>query len=285
MTDPAEQSKRVLLASLAFLVGFPAFVVLHNVFDALSELTGSLALVSGAFGVLSVACFFVALFVCPAGAAICFVAAVIVRLTAGAPLWVRGVLLATVPVPACVVAVVLLLKVLSPSMIETDDAAGFNGSFEIVRSGLPVNWAVYDRPLGEGSATFSVDSAHAADGDRSVRFQLWTSFSGRGNRSPGLFQVTDAEEGQTYEVSLWVRNEGSAIRLRITSEFPEDGTKAPIVDTIGPDRTAEDEWRRFSYPYTVPPPHRDIRVDLGIMDPGTLWIDDVRIVALQGGGP
>jgi hypothetical protein len=285
MTDPAKQSRRLLLASLAFLIGFPAFVILHNVFDAFSELTDSLALVSGALGVLSVACFFAALLVCPAGAAICLVAALIVRLTAGTPPWVRRVLLVTVPVPACVVAVVLLLKVLSPSVIETDEAAGFNGSFEVVRSGLPVNWAVYHRPLSEGSATFSVDSTQAVDGDRSVRFQLWTAFPGRGHRSPGFFQVTDAEEGQTYEVSLWVRNESSALRLRITSEFPEDGTKAPIVDTIGSERTGEDEWRRFSYSYRVPPPHRDIRFELGIMNPGTLWIDDVRIVALPGGGP
>jgi hypothetical protein len=264
-----KRTKQLLIAVVAFLLGFPVFVILHGVFDAMAQLASGLALVSGALGVLSVICFY---------AASCLVAALIVRLTDGQPKWLSGILLAVVPVPACLVAVLLLLQALSLSKTERDEAAGFNGSFEVVSSGLPANWAVYHRPLRDGQAEFFVDTTEAVHGDRAVKFQLHKAFPGHGWSSPGLFQLTDADPGQTYDVSLWVKNRGSAVRLRITSEFPDEEPKTPIIDTIGIDRTGEDEWRQFSYIYTVPPPHHDIRLDLHAMEPGMVWIDDVRVV-------
>lgn len=39
-----------------------------------------------------------------------------------------------------------------------------------------------------------------------------------GVRVPGLFRHADAEEGGAYDVSFWLRNEGSRVRVFIASE-------------------------------------------------------------------
>ncbi len=93
-----------------------------------------------------------------------------------------------------------------------------------------------------------------------------------------MFTLLDAEPGRIYDVTFWLKNQGCSMRLEITSEFPEsDEPLTPITEIIGPDTTGEGEWRQFSYTYTVPSPRRDIRFEVNLLAPGTLWIDDVRI--------
>jgi hypothetical protein len=187
-----------------------------------------------------------------------------------------------IPVTAAVIAVILLGRSLDLSTTEIDEATGFNGSFEVVKSGLPVNWAVYHRPLRDGKAELAIETSDPIHGARSVKFLVHEADSTGGWRSPGLFQVPDAEEGRTYKVSLWLKNLGCSIRLHITSESVESREpRTPVTEIIGPDRTGEGEWRQFTYTYTVPSHYSNIRFEVNVVAPGTLWIDDVRIEPAQ----
>lgn len=91
------RTKRLLIGAAACLVGIPLFALLHNLFDALSGMTSDVVILSGFLGFLSVACFLSALALCPAGAAICLVAALLDRLTAGWKTAPRLILLFLVP--------------------------------------------------------------------------------------------------------------------------------------------------------------------------------------------
>jgi len=51
------------------------------------------------------------------------------------------------------------------SIKEKDDSADFNGSFEIVKSGLPVNWTFYNPP---GDVEISLDIMDAVEGNQSL---------------------------------------------------------------------------------------------------------------------
>jgi hypothetical protein len=282
-SDSLKRTKRLLIGALACLLGIPLFVVLHNFFAALGMMTSDIGLVSGLFRFLAVASFWGALVLCPAGAAICLMLALMLRLPVRGPRWVRLTLLVLLPAMATGIALTLFFQALSLSRIERDEAAGFNGSFEVVRSGLPVNWYVYHRPLREGEAAFSIDTIHAVDGARSVRFDVDAVDPAGGWRSPGLFQVMDAHEGQSYEVSVRVKIQGSSVRLRITSESAQSREpRTPVTEVIA-DETEADEWREFTYHYTVPADYDNIRFEMNVVAPGTLWIDDVRIEPIRGG--
>ena len=75
------------------------FVLLHNAFGGLAMLLGGENLLTQALHVLSVACFYLAL-LCPAAAGVFASAALITRLLAGGPVWLRRALLVVVPVGA-----------------------------------------------------------------------------------------------------------------------------------------------------------------------------------------
>ena len=47
-------------------------------------------------------------------------------------------------------------------------------------------------------------------------------------------------------------------------------------------RSGDDTWREFVYTYTVPAHYSNIRFELNVMAPGTVWVDDVRIEPLPG---
>ncbi len=233
------RTKRLLIGAVAFLVGIPLFALLHNLFDALSRMTSAVVVLSGFLGFLGVACFMAALFLCPVGATICLVAAVLDRLTTGWGTTPRRILLFLAPAVAAGAAVIYLGASLSPSTRETDETAGFNGSFEVVKSGYPANWNVYHRPLDDGGAELSFDTAEPIDGAQSLK--------------------------------LLVHRAG-----------PGGGWRSPIREIIDAETTGDGIWREFIYTYTVPEHYSNIRFELNVLAPGTLWVDDVRIEPASG---
>lgn len=274
--ETAKRSKKLLLASLAFLLGFVVFVLLHNLFSALQMLAGGTGLLAGLFRGLSVISFVAALGLCPAGIVFCAALALLVWIPVPGPTWLRT----TVLLGVATLAAVLALRLVGGrrlSTIERDPSAGLNGSFEVARSGIPVNWYVYHRPLEAGEATLTLDTLDAADGRQSVRIETRT-VGGRGWNAPGLFHVEDAVNGETYDVSFWLKQEGGRVGVRITSEKPESGgERQPITETFSPDSTGGGAWRRFTYTYTVPARYVDVRFELNVLSPGTVWIDGVSI--------
>jgi len=132
--------KRLLIGAAAGALGIPFFAILHNVFYALSRMVSDFALFSRFLGILDAACFLLALIVCPAAVAICLVWAAIDRVASRRTTVTRRILLIVVPTLAAVAAIFFLGKFLSMGTRKTDPAAGYNGSFEFVKSGYPANW-------------------------------------------------------------------------------------------------------------------------------------------------
>jgi hypothetical protein len=178
---------------------------------------------------------------------------------------------------AAVTATSWFLESLGVSHIERDDAAGLNGSFEVVRSGFPVNWHIHDRPIEDGDYELDFDT-DAMDGQQSLELRVHR-VTGPGWRGPGLFQVIDAVEGNTYSVRFWMKNEGCLVKLRIDSETPESrDPRRPINVRFEGAGLAEGVWEEFEYTYTVPKHYQNIRFDIDISGgSGTVWLDDVRI--------
>ena len=165
------------------------------------------------------------------------------------------------------------------SIIEKSSSAGFNGGYEIVKSGLPVNWYIYHPPIKNGDVEVSLDTLDAVEGNQSLKF-LVHRVDGPGWRSAGLFQVRPARENRSYKVSFWLKNQGCKVSVLIRSNKPKI-SPPENRQVLGEQETGINTWRRFEYVYTIPETYDNIRFDLNIVQPGTLWIDDVRIEEVQ----
>lgn len=109
-----------------------------------------------------------------------------------------------------------------------DPSVGFNGSFESIQQGLPVNWIVY-APDTVPDADFDVlvDSVRVAHGRQSLRFD-----------GPSL----------------------------------QSGT-------------SDSNWRQVEWQYQIPEDMDRLRLELNVLSPGSLWIDDVKVSVTVGGAP
>lgn len=164
------------------------------------------------------------------------------------------------------------------SIRELDPSAGFNGGFETVKAGLPVNWYFYYPPLKAGDATIVLDSTDKVEGRQALELVVRRT-NGPGWGSAGFFQVVPAESRRAYRVSFSLKHDGCQARISIYSEKPTEAS-SPAIETLS-DRDAEPNvWRRFEYVYTVPDTYANIRFQVGVVEPGTLWVDDVRIDAM-----
>lgn len=180
-----------------------------------------------------------------------------------------------------------------PGTGEFDKSVGHNGSFEIVRSGLPVNWYVSRRPIRKGNAEFSVDTTDAVDGKHSLKIVVH-GVTDPPSRAPWVFQTRPAEPGAPYAVSFWLKSQACALQVWIRNEgkdpffgFSEaekldHAAHPPVRSTIGGGDTRPDEWRQFRYNYAMPETDDKIRFELRIVRPCTLWLDDVRIEKVGG---
>ena len=165
------------------------------------------------------------------------------------------------------------------SIREKSESAGFNGSFEIARSGLPVNWYFYYSPIKNGGVEISLDTSDAIEGNQSLKLvsrrveRVW---------KPGFFQVLPAKSESSYRVSFWLKSQGCSVSLMLNSEKPKEAPPA-IRRALNDEEIGAGTWRKFEYIYTVPESYENIRFELNIIQPGTLWIDDVRIEEVRNG--
>ncbi len=160
----------------------------------------------------------------------------------------------------------------------TDPDAGVNGSFEITKDGLPVNWTMYTPntvPIGEFEILLDKDIVK--EGNQSLRFNVRKCAErGGGFFSPGFTNqfnefVENAGSG-SYKISYWVRNDSSRFMIKIGSVGGKGGGPETIIDKA----QQIDEWQFFESEVHVPEGQTP-RMELSILAPGTFWIDDVRI--------
>jgi hypothetical protein len=171
----------------------------------------------------------------------------------------------------------------APKMSETihDDTAGTNGSFEVAQSGLPVNWLMYT-PKTVPNADFDIvlDTAEFKEGKQSLKFVVRACVPTGGWHSPGFCQEYDAKPGETYKVSFWAKNKGSQFIAQVAGVTEFDGQYQTMVQS----KETIDTWRLFEQTYTIPPKMKRLRIEVNVVEPGTFWIDDIKIEKVSDQG-
>lgn len=159
-----------------------------------------------------------------------------------------------------------------------DESAGMNGGFEIVKSGLPVNWIVYTpKTLLTGDYDLIIDTTQYRAGKQSLKFIVRECSPDGGWRSPGLSKEYDATPGRSYTVGFWVKNDGAEFRAKIGGV---SATRSQYETIVRSSETIA-AWRHYEQDYTVPQGFNRIRFELNVLRPGTFWIDDVTISGVK----
>ena len=175
---------------------------------------------------------------------------------------------------AVLVAETVSLQSKPLSEIERDGAAGINGSFEVTKSGLPVNWYFFT-PKTVPAADFDIgmDNRDPKNGKQSLKFVVRKCDPIGGRLSPGFFnEFHNVKPGETYKISFSSKNAGSEFVFKArTVKVKEAGPQAIITS-----KETINEWRRFECTITITP-RMWLRLELNVLQPGTFWIDDIQI--------
>ena len=79
--------------------------------------------------------------------------------------------------------------------------------------------------------------------------------------------------GEIYRISFWIKNRESEFISRIGGISASRGE----YDTIVRSRETTDNWQLYEYYYTISEKMNAIRFEMNILQPGTFWIDDIKI--------
>ncbi len=150
-----------------------------------------------------------------------------------------------------------------------------NGSFESVVKGQPVGWAAFGAGLTQ---TLTLDRGRT--GGRCAKLACTEIAKGGGDRHSMLGQVgrIAVKKGGTYRFSGWFRAEHLrgrqvTVALKDTQTWDSVGLEVPVRLTRA--------WRRFETTFTATSDvSRTSRLQIWFTETGTLWVDDVVIVAV-----
>ncbi|MBS1271957.1 MAG: hypothetical protein MAGBODY4_01093 [Candidatus Marinimicrobia bacterium] len=158
-----------------------------------------------------------------------------------------------------------------------DKSAGLNGGFEVSKNGLPVNWLMYT-PNTVPNSDFKIilDNEEYKEGKQSLRFDVKECEDIGGWHSPGFtneFFVAGKYEGHArYKISFWIKNNGTKFQITAGGVESKGGEMTPLIE--GDEEISD--WKLFEDEIEVPQ-ERWLRMQLNILQPGTFWIDDIRI--------
>lgn len=159
-----------------------------------------------------------------------------------------------------------------------DESAGMNGGFEIVKSGLPVNWLVYTpKTLPTGDYDLIIDTAEYQAGKQSLKFLVRQCSPDGGRHSPGFSNEYHATPGTRYMVGFWVKNDGAEFLAKIGGVTATQGRYETIVRSSETIAT----WKHYEREYTMPQGFDRIRFELNVLRPGTFWVDEVTISGIK----
>lgn len=163
---------------------------------------------------------------------------------------------------------------------ETDSSAGLNGGFEISKNGLPVNWLMYtNNTVPEADFTIELDKDVFIEGKQSLKFDVKKCTTFGEWHSPGFtnefFDIGKYEGEGIYKISFWIKNNGSTFRVTAGGVSAMKGEMKTLIE--GNDEI--DDWKLHEYEINVPN-NRWLRMQLNILQPGTFWIDDIKIEKL-----
>ena len=160
---------------------------------------------------------------------------------------------------------------------EADKSAGLNGSFEVSKNDLPVNWVMYT-PKTVPDADFEIvlDKNVYKEGKQSLKFDVKKCTSAGGWGSPGFtnefFEAGKFVGENRYKLSFWVKNEGSTFKISAGGVSAMKGNMTTLIQ----EKKQISDWELLEYQINVPK-DRWLRMELNILQPGTFWIDDIKI--------
>jgi hypothetical protein len=176
------------------------------------------------------------------------------------------------------IILILLSGCTQMSEVTNDKKAGLNGSFEITKSGLPVNWLVYTpKTIPEGDYDLIIDTTEYKEGKQSLKFLVRECSTVGGWYSPGFCNEYSASPGEIFRISFWIKNHESEFIIRIGGISASRGE----YDTIVKSKETTDNWKLYEYYYTIPEKMKAIRFEMNILQPGTFWIDDINITKVD----
>lgn len=153
-----------------------------------------------------------------------------------------------------------------------------NGSFEIIKEGIPVNWLFYQPKLAN-SYKLTLDTVDYAHGTQSLRFDVTAVDSTRLIPYPGFtneFTEVGKFHGEGwYEVSLWIKSSGASYKLKAGDVSAKQGNMNNFVAS-----TKAHRWEHITRNIHIDN-DRWLRMDLRITSPGSVWIDDIRITKTE----
>jgi hypothetical protein len=163
---------------------------------------------------------------------------------------------------------------------ETDPGAGMNGSFEIARNGLPVNWLIYSpNTVPEADFDILLDREDFREGSQSLKFVVRKCITRGGPYSPGFtneFSDSGKYKGPgNYQVSFWVKSDGAEFVISAGGVSGEEGR----MRTLMAGNDTDEGWRYNEFVVDVPE-GMWLRLELNVLSPGEFSIDDVRIMKL-----
>lgn len=171
----------------------------------------------------------------------------------------------------------LLLGCKPGSMAIKGDNCKMNGNFEIIKNGLPVNWNYYTSETARDGGDFKIisDSSIFRAGKKSLNFQINSCSSIGGVYSPGFFKEFKVKPGDKYKVSIWVINKGCKFMVDL-----ETGMKGNpgIIENLVNTQENFPQWKYFECDINIPSANDNLRFEVNILSPGTIWFDDVRII-------
>lgn len=162
------------------------------------------------------------------------------------------------------------------STVRTDSNAGFNGSFEVVKDGLPANWYIYTPNGSRADYQLLFDTVDPVEGNQSLQFSVKSCSPTGGWYSPGIFNEIDVQTGKTYLVTFWVKNLGCKYMIRMdcfkkgTEDVNNPKKWITYSDTIS-------HWQQFENSFVFNNELNRFRFELNILSPGKLWIDAVKV--------
>ena len=160
---------------------------------------------------------------------------------------------------------------------EVDETAGLNGSFEVSRNGLPVNWLMYTPgTVKDAEFTILLDNQIVKEGRQSLKFVVARCSPRGGTRSPGFtnefFEAGRFRGPGKYKLNFWIRNDSATYQVMAGGVSLKEGEMRVLVK----DDSKADEWKQLEYTIDVPN-EQWLRMQLNILSPGTFWIDAVEI--------
>lgn len=159
-----------------------------------------------------------------------------------------------------------------------NQSIGFNGGFEAFEDGLPVNWILYtSKTAGEGDFDIVKDSINFSEGKASLKFAVRTCSGKPGRYSPGFTREIDAVSGATYILSFKLKNEGCKWVLNVSCVDAFNAAEKKVISDLDTVRG----WQTYQCQYSMPEKMERFRVELNVLSPGVLNVDDIRIEEVE----